>query len=276
MALYKLTQAYPEYQRDIFAGRDIKHFDVYSSTTDKKIGSVHDALVDENGYFRYFVIDTGFWIFGKKVLLPIGRSRLDYTNERLYALGLTQDQAEALPEYKDDMTVDYEYEEKVRSGYRTEGAKSSQYTRDNYRYDYDSDLYETREADHGSIKLYEERLVTDKNRRKTGDVVVGKNVETETERATVPVERERVVVERTTPENANKPVSPGDHNFKDEEVARIEVYEENADIRKEAFVTEEVDVRKEVDRDTVSAEEKVRREELEVKTNGEPVIHHNR
>ncbi|MGC9526891.1 MAG: DUF2382 domain-containing protein [Limnospira sp.] len=276
MALYKLTQAYPKYQRDIFAGRDIKDFDVYSSTNDNKIGSVHDALVDENGYFRYFVIDTGFWIFGKKVLLPIGRSRLDYTNERLYALGLTQEQAEALPEYKDDMTVDYEYEEKVRSGYRTEDAQSTQYNRDNYRYDHDADLYETREADHGSLKLYEERLVTDKNRRKTGDVVVGKTIETETERATVPVERERVVVERTSPENANQPVSSGDSNFKDEEVARIEVYEENADIHKETFVTEEVDVRKEVDRDTVSAEQKVRREELDVTTDGEPVVQHNR
>jgi len=37
---------------------------VYTDT-DEKIGTVNDALVDEEGHFRYFIVDLGFWIFGK-------------------------------------------------------------------------------------------------------------------------------------------------------------------------------------------------------------------
>ena len=51
----------------------------------------------------------------------------------------------------------------------------------------------------------------------------------------------------------------------------MEVYEETPEIRKEAFVREEVRVRKEIDREVVNAEETVRREELDVNTGNLPV-----
>jgi uncharacterized protein (TIGR02271 family) len=272
MALHKIADYYPHYVDELFQGHDFKNYDVYAGTTDDKVGSVYDALVDESGYIRYIVLDTGFWVFGKKVLLPVGRARLDYDNKRLYALGLTsKDQIEALPAYDDDMVIDYDYEERVRAGYRTETNATPAYNRDNYRYEND-DLYHTNTENNGELKLYEERLVSDKVRRKTGDVVIGKTVETETARASVPVEKERVIVERTTPSNAGTPVAPGTAAFNNEEVARFEVHEETAKIKKEAFVREEVKVRKEVDRDTVTAEEKLRREELKVDTNDQTTV----
>ena len=46
----------------------------------------------------------------------------------------------------------------------------------------------------------------------------------------------------------------------------MEVYEETADIQKQAFVREEVNIRKEVEMETVEATEILRREELDVKT----------
>lgn len=272
MTLLKIKDAYPNYKDEIFDGKDIKNFDAYADTTNEKIGTVYDALIDENGYFRYFVIDTGFWIFGKKVLLPVGRAQMDYANQRVYALGFSKNQAEALPEYNDNMTVDYDYEERVRAGYRKSTSSATTYNRDNYQYDYDPDLYQTHAQNHGIIKLYEERLIADKQRQKTGTVTVGKTVETRTEQASIPIEKERVVVERMTPTTAERPVNPGDADFREGEVARVDVYEETADIRKQAFVTEEVNVRKEVDRDTVTAKEKLRREKLNIKTDGEPKI----
>ncbi|MDY7022423.1 MAG: DUF2382 domain-containing protein [Cyanobacteriota bacterium] len=272
MALIRIKEYYPNYVDDFFKGHDFKDYSVYSGTSDEKIGSVEDALVDEAGRIRYFVIDTGFWIFGKKVLLPVGRARIDFNDKRLYALGLTsKDQAEALPKYDSDMTVDYDYEERVRQGYRTNQPQTA-HTQANYRYENDADLYDMNERDHGTLKLYEERLVTDKERHKAGEVVVGKTVETERAKASVPVSKERVIVERTTPADAGQPVAPGTANFKEGEVARMEVYEETAEIRKEAFVREEVSVRKEVDRDTVTAEESLRREELRVDKDGKPVV----
>lgn len=66
MVLYKLDQYYPDYKDEIFEGHDIKNFDVYSH--DDKVGSVQNMMVDETGHFRYFIVDTGFWVFGKKVL----------------------------------------------------------------------------------------------------------------------------------------------------------------------------------------------------------------
>ena len=117
MALAKIADLYPNYKVDIFGGEDIKSFSVYDQTNDK-IGSIHDIIVDECWTFRYLVLDTGFWIFGKKVLLPVGRASIDYSQQRVYAKGLTKEQAESLPEYDDDMTIDYDYEDRVRKVYR--------------------------------------------------------------------------------------------------------------------------------------------------------------
>lgn len=130
-------------------------------------------------------------------------------------------------------------------------------------------------ADNDNVKLYEERLVADKERHKAGEVSVGKKVETETAKVAVPIEKERVVIERTTPTN-QEVVAPGTVDFSGNEVARMDIYEESADINKEAFVREEVKVRKEVDRETVEAQETLRREELDVDVDGDAKIRRDR
>ncbi|MEG4996197.1 DUF2382 domain-containing protein [Microcoleus sp. B4-D4] len=277
MTLQRLEEFYPNYQEEIFAGDDIKGFDVYAGDSDEKVGTVYDALVDESGRFRYLVIDTGIWIFGKKVLLPIGSARFDYGARRVYATGLrSKDQAERLPAYNELEPLDYDREEQVRGVYRNQGtaatATPASYDRSNYSYDLDRPLYETNEKKHQNLKLYEERLIANKHRDKTGEVAVGKRVETETARASVPIEKERVVIERVTPVEAGQVVSVGEADFQSGEVARMEVYEETADIHKEAYVREEVNIRKEVVRSTVDGEETLRREELDIDTDGTPVV----
>lgn len=280
MALQRIADFEPNYKEEIFAGDDIKGFDVYAGDSDEKVGTVYDALVDETGRFRYLVIDTGIWIFGKKVLLPIGSARFDYGAHRVYATGLrSKEQAEQLPAYNELEPVDYDREEQVRGVYRNQAtaaaastATPASYDRSSYSYDIDRPLYETNEQNHQNLKLYEERLIANKNRAKTGEVAIGKRVETETARASVPIEKERVVIERVTPVEAGRVVSVGEADFQSGEVARMEVYEETADIRKEAYVREEVNVRKEVVRSTVDGEETLRREELDIQTDGTPVV----
>lgn len=267
MALYKLEDFDPNY-KEVFGGEDIKEMSLYSQGGDK-IGSVHDALVDHEGRFRYLVIDTGPLFLGKKVLLPIGLSRLDYNQKRVYVDGLTKEQVENLPQYDESMTVDYEYEEKVRGAYRAPEAKNVAYNKDTYNYQNDAALYNLNDDHHSNIKLYEERLVTSKTRIKTGEVSVGKHIETETAKVSVPVERERVVIERTTPTGEATVVDPGTVNFGEGEVARVELYEEQAEVHKEAYVREEIKVKKVVEQDTVEAQETIRREELDVDTQGD-------
>ncbi len=283
MSLHKIRDFDPNY-RDYFADQDVIGYDLYAGTD--KVGHVTDVLVDDAGKIRYLIINTGFWVLGKDVLLPIGRARISYSDRRIAVDGLTRDQVEALPQYDGNMPVDYEYEEQVRGIYRPMGMGTQpleagadldptpplDYDRNTYTYERDPALYNLDEQAHQNLRLYEERLIANKTRMKTGEVTVGKRVETETARVSVPVEKERVVIERTTPADAGTAVAVGDADFHEGEVARVELYEETPDIRKEAFVREEVNVRKEVDRETVEAEETLRREELDVDTEGRPIV----
>jgi uncharacterized protein (TIGR02271 family) len=295
MVLYKLEDVSADYRGTDFDNYEIRDFDVYSDINDEKVGTVKNILVDDTGRFRYLVVDTGFWIFGKQVLLPVGRSRISYADSRVYATGLTREQVESLPDFNDLERVDYDYEEQVRGVYRTPFAETPLETstpveatapvdtpsayaettartttprttddRHTYTYDHEPDLYSTSERNHQNLKLYEERLIANKTRAKTGEVAVGKHVETERANVSVPVEKERVVIERTTPTDVGRTASPGEVNFREGEVARMDVYEETPDIRKEAVVSEEVNVKKVVETDTVEAQENLRREELDV------------
>jgi len=123
-----------------------------------------------------------------------------------------------------------------------------------------------------NIKLYEERLVADKTRQKVADVAVSKRVETQQTQVSVPIEKERVVIEHTLPSDAN--LHAGDEKPFEAlgKVARIETYEEMPDIHKETFVWEEVSVSKEIEHDTVEAEATLRKEQLDLNIDGTPVI----
>ena len=268
MPLQKIGEFDQDYLNTL-EGNDIKGMGVYVQGTDEKIGTVNDAVVDEQGAFRYLIVDIGFWIFGKKILLPVGKSRIDSTANRLYVVGITREQAENLPEYQEHTTLDYDYEEQVRGGYRTPSVESSATpSPDSYTYADDADLYDVSAHEDQTFKLYQERLVANKQRRKSGEVSISKHVETETARVAVPVEKERVVIERMIPEDTSKVVSAEATDFREGEVAHIDLYEEVPDIRKEAFLREEVKVQKVVDKKTVEAQETIRREELDVDTDG--------
>ncbi len=322
MAVHKIKDFDPDYKKH-FGDDDVKGMDVYAAD-DEKIGSVDDVLVDDSGHFRYLIINTGIWILGKRVLLPIGRARIEYHRQRVYAENLTKSQAEALPEFNDDTLVDLDHEERVRGVYRS-GAPATgigSVGTPNYRatdrandamldldtpyvdgqveyqrqetpaptpapapipapapmpapdpapapvaaltYDRDADLYAINEQNHPSFKLYQERLIASKTRQKTGEAVISKHVETETATASVPVQKERVVIERM-PSTGATTVVPGEANFQSGEVSRMDVYEEVPEFHKETFVREEVKVSKVVDRETATTQEQVRREEIDVR-----------
>jgi len=82
----------------------------------------------------------------------------------------------------------------------------------------------------------------------------------ETKKLALPIEKERVVIERVTPTDAGKAVAPGSSvHFGEGEVAQMEIYEETPDIHKEAFVREQVRVNKVVEQETVQAQDTIRR-----------------
>lgn len=313
MPLYKLEDRYPDYKERFEDGDNIMGVDIYARKDGKaeKVGDVYTVLVDGAGRIRYLVVDTGFWVFGKKVLLPIGRCMDDPEHNRIFAVNLSKHQVESLPEYTDEMVVDYDYEERVRSVYLTSAAGISapvemsapveQAGIKGYVaapapnphpmppvvkpgpkvtaepepeidvYDRTPDLYAMNDDNHRRIRLYEERLVADKHREKTGEVTVTKRIETEQTEASVPVQKEKIVIEIESVAGATRVNTPTG-SFQDGEVAQMDVYEERANIRKEPVVRQEVNIRKEVEKDVVTARETVRREELDVTQEGSPNV----
>ena len=87
------------YRVDIFATDpiDLTGFDV--EATDGHIGKIDEATMEAGN--SCVVVDTGFWIFGKKRLVPAGVvQRVDHDEEKVY-VGMTKDQIKAAPDYDD-------------------------------------------------------------------------------------------------------------------------------------------------------------------------------
>jgi hypothetical protein len=64
--------------------------------TDGTIGNLDAATYDVGG--SYIVVDTGFWIFGKKRMLPAGViDRIDYDTRKVH-INLAKDQIHEAPD----------------------------------------------------------------------------------------------------------------------------------------------------------------------------------
>ena len=82
---------------------------------DGSIGKVDDATYEVGS--SYLVVDTGPWIFGKKVMLPAGVVRsVDHENETIL-VDRTKDEIKNAPEYDDSFIQDEEYRGKLGSYY---------------------------------------------------------------------------------------------------------------------------------------------------------------
>ncbi|MFL5911951.1 MAG: PRC-barrel domain-containing protein [Mycobacteriales bacterium] len=74
---------------------DLVGYDV--DATDGHIGKVDEASYDVGS--GYVVVDTGPWIFGKKVLLPAGTiENVDVENKRVF-VGRTKDEIKDSPRF---------------------------------------------------------------------------------------------------------------------------------------------------------------------------------
>jgi hypothetical protein len=83
--------------------------------TDGDIGKVDEASDDAGA--GYIVVDTGPWIFGKKVLLPAGViSRVDATDEKVY-VDRTKEEIKNAPEFDKDTYKDQTYRDSVGGYY---------------------------------------------------------------------------------------------------------------------------------------------------------------
>jgi hypothetical protein len=87
---------------------------------DGEIGKIDDATYDVGT--SYLVVDTGPWIFGRKVMLPAGVVRnVDHSNKLVY-VERSKDQIKNSPEFDESMLSDMTYRERLGSYYGEGGA----------------------------------------------------------------------------------------------------------------------------------------------------------
>ena len=80
-------------------------------------GIGHVAITSNETGAGYLVVDTGPWIFGSKVLIPVGAiSEVDLVDEKVY-LELSKEQIKNAPEYSPDSTPDDSYLGRVGTYY---------------------------------------------------------------------------------------------------------------------------------------------------------------
>ena len=106
------------FRTDVTKGIDLTGFDV--EALDGGIGKIDEATYDVGGSF--VVVDTGPWIFGKKVVLPAGViDRVDVEDKTVW-VNRTKDEIKNAPEFDEDRLTSDEYRSSLSGYYGPGGA----------------------------------------------------------------------------------------------------------------------------------------------------------
>jgi len=103
------------YRTDLaMTNRDLTGYEV--DATDGRIGKIDEAS-QEVGQ-AHLVVDTGFWIFGKKRLIPAGVvDRVDDTERTVY-VDMTKEQIKSAPDFDADGRDDWDRYDTYYGGVR--------------------------------------------------------------------------------------------------------------------------------------------------------------
>jgi hypothetical protein len=89
--------------------REVLDYDVQA--TDGAIGRLDDLIADDQSWrIRYLVVDTGGWLFGRRVLVAPAWVEMVAWPERNFHVGLTRSAVRSSPEFDPSAPVSAEYE----------------------------------------------------------------------------------------------------------------------------------------------------------------------
>jgi uncharacterized protein (TIGR02271 family) len=233
--------------------QDVRGWDVIARDG-KKIGNVDDLLVDTTmRKVRYLGVDLDRGLFaslfggghGGHVLVPI--EEVELRSNQVMVNSVASSEASTLPTY------DFDTFSRTHNFQRsTLGATGTQARH----------LDTEREA---RLTLAEEELAVGKRRVASGEVEVGKRVETERVRETVPVAREEVTVERRPATGMSTAPRIGNDEI------RVPISHEEVTVEKRVVPKEELVIKKHQIQSQEVVEADVRRERAEVRHDGEVV-----
>lgn len=111
---------------------DVRNQEVRSRVDEKKIGTVDDVLVDDNGRTRYLsvMVDGD----NRHVLLPVGEAEADRNGRVVWVDGLTRENFRTLPDYdRNPASINDEYETRLHGAYDSAYSGERYYDRSDYR-----------------------------------------------------------------------------------------------------------------------------------------------
>ena len=77
-------------------------YDVHA--TDGDIGKIDESSTEASR--QYLVVDTGFWIFGKKRLIPAGVVTTVDHDDKKVSVAMTKDQVKSAPDFEEQKSYD--------------------------------------------------------------------------------------------------------------------------------------------------------------------------
>lgn len=90
-----MTNLWTYQSTDWSTDQDLVGYDV--EATDGSIGKIDESSVEADR--QHVVVDTGFWIFGKKRLIPAGAiKQISHAEEKVF-VGLTKDEIKQAPDF---------------------------------------------------------------------------------------------------------------------------------------------------------------------------------
>jgi ribosomal 30S subunit maturation factor RimM len=93
---------------------DLTGFEV-ATTDGEKIGKLHEASNDSGS--AWIVVDTGFWIFGKKRMIPAGAVESVDSDEQLVRVALSKDELKEAPDYEKAREFEESYRQEMGDYY---------------------------------------------------------------------------------------------------------------------------------------------------------------
>jgi uncharacterized protein (TIGR02271 family) len=254
---------------------NIKGWDV-KDVSGKQIGEVDELIFNEDTYkVLYLVVDLDDNDFDldkdKKVLVPIGLAELHEKDDEVILPGVTATQLSALPAYEKG-NITSQTESAIRTAFAggAAGAAATALTGETHQADFyqhedfnDHKFYGKRQQntpDTTTIPIIEEKMEVGKREVETGGVRLKSRVVQENVEENVNLRSERVHVEQTP---VNRPATASDLETFKEGTIEMKEYAEVPVVTKEAFVTGEVSLEKEVEETNQTVEGTVRKTEVE-------------
>jgi len=234
------TDDYSVAQEDL----DVRGWTV-STLDGQNVGRVTDLIIDTSGMkVRYLEVALAGAASAADggVLVPIEAADLERSDKSVVIHGFAMEQLQGLPRYKSLTTA--------------RGSAADDYLR------------QAREGDTRRLTRAEEELRIGKRAVETGQVRVGKHVETEHVAAPVTLAKERVTVERRP---VSGPTSEEVRIGEDGEIV-VPIMEEEAVIEKRAVIKEELVITKEHITETETIETDVRKEQFDVDSTDPQVL----